>query len=313
MLGRLRATGTDLDAIFTGEGHAPDPLTEAERRAGRVPAPGAEACDVPDWLWAHMEADGALDAEDTAAQWQVRAPVTIRVNAAVSDPPSVQAELAQDKIVAEPNPLAPMALTVTEGARRLRQSQAFLTGAFELQDASSQAVVEHLPPAQDVLDYCAGGGGKALAMAARSMRVTAHDIDPGRMRDLPDRAMRAGARLDYATTAELETRTFDLVLCDAPCSGSGSWRRSPDAKWALTEGRLRGYPKLQGEILDLATRHVRPGGVLAYATCSVFSCENEAVADAFLSRNRGWRPLSHKRWPLSPLGDGFFSIQFMRE
>lgn len=178
---------------------------------------------------------------------------------------------------------------------------------MELQDAASQAVVEALPliPGQRVLDYCAGGGGKALALAARGAEVVAHDISAARMRDIPARAERAGVRVEVATEAGRLGR-FPLVLVDAPCSGSGSWRRAPEGKWLLTEARLATLRDMQADILAAACRRVAPGGILAYATCSLLEEENGDRIRDFLSRERGWRQSFARS--LSPLegGDGFY-------
>jgi 16S rRNA (cytosine967-C5)-methyltransferase len=154
-----------------------------------------------------------------------------------------------------------------------------------------------------VLDYCAGGGGKALALAARGAAVTAHDADPGRMRDLPARAARAGARVEIEAAP---AGAFDLVLCDAPCSGSGTWRRAPEAKWRLTPERLAALTELQAQILDQAAPLVAPGGALAYATCSLLEAENGAQTADFLARHPGWQLENERR--LTPLegGDGFY-------
>jgi 16S rRNA (cytosine967-C5)-methyltransferase len=111
----------------------------------------------------------------------------------------------------------------------------------------------------------------------------------------------------------LEGRTFDLVLCDVPCSGSGAWRRDPDGKWALTPDRLKEFPIVTGSILDEAKDFVATGGTLAVATCSVLSLENEGMIDAFKSRHPGWRASAQTRWPMDDLGDGFFAIHLTRE
>jgi len=157
-----------------------------------------------------------------------------------------------------------------------------------------------------VLDHCAGGGGKTLAMAARAhLSLFAHDASPARMRDLPVRASRAGAKVTVTDHPEKQA-PFDLVLADAPCSGSGSWRRDPQGKWALTPERLAQIGAVQDQILDRMAPMVRRGGTLAYATCSLLRAENEDRIAAFLDRQQGWRLLQSQRYtPLSG-GDGFF-------
>ncbi len=209
--------------------------------------------------------------------------------------------------MAVPHTLSPTALEVTENARRVKSSAAFREGLVELQDAASQAVADMLlpvVPGARVLDYCAGGGGKALALAASGARVTAHDADPRRMADLPERARRAGARIEVAE--RLGRERFDLVLVDAPCSGSGAWRRQPEAKWRLDEARLAALTALQGEVLRAAARHVAAGGTLAYATCSLLDAENGAVVEGFLAETPRFARVAERR--LTPLdgGDGFY-------
>ena len=152
----------------------------------------------------------------------------------------------------------------------------------ELQDASSQLVAEvaGARPGMTVLDYCAGGGGKTLALAAAMQgrgRLLAWDANPRRMADLPDRARRAGAEVRVLSDAEIAALkpVCDLVLVDAPCSGTGAWRRKPEGKWRLTPEELAGYPPLQDAILDAAAARVKPGGRLVYSTCSLLARENE--------------------------------------
>ena len=223
--------------------------------------------------------------------------------------------LQEDGVETQPNPLAEAALTVTEGARRIRNSRAFAEGYVELQDAASQAVVAALPTGGRVLDYCAGGGGKALALAMDGTRqITAHDIDPRRMGDLPARATRAGAEIAIADTAQVHANApYDLVLCDAPCSGSGAWRRAAEGKWTLTPVRLSELTEIQDSILDDAAPLVAPGGTLAYATCSLFRAENEDRVTAFLARHSGWQMGKVERFDVTSEGDGFFVAQLTRE
>lgn len=308
ILGGLRAAGIDPDLAFGTGPHAPAPLTEAERVAPG-PMPELVALDCPDWLAPSLRASLGDDFAAVMGLLRQRAPVFLRVNLRRLSRAAVCDALAAAGIGSRPHPLADTALEVTAGARKVSGSSAYLSGLVELQDAASQAVVEALPLAdgQRVLDFCAGGGGKSLAMAARAdLALTAHDADPRRMRDLPARAERAGVRLRITETARLPRGSFDLVLADVPCSGSGSWRRAPEAKWALTAGRLAELRATQAAILSQVAPLVAPGGTLAYATCSLLDDENAAQIDRFLDDHAGWRRAFSRRWTPLDGGDGFF-------
>ena len=142
-------------------------------------------------------------------------------------------------------------------------------------------------------------------MAARGATVDAHDLHPQRMRDLPVRAARAGVAVRIVESA-LVSGLYDLVLADVPCSGSGSWRRDPAGKWALTAEKLTVTLAVQAQILEDCQALVKPGGVIAYATCSLLTEENETQVETFLARHPGWHLRKQQRF--SPLqgGDGFF-------
>ena len=305
MIGALRAVGVDAEGLFTGEGHAPPPLTEAERAPPR-PMAEAEALDCPDWLAPLLRASLGADFAPVMGLMRRRAPVFLRANAARTSREAAIAALADEGIACRPGPLAATAIEVTGQARRIAGSAAYRDGLVELQDAASQAVVEALPlaPGERVLDYCAGGGGKSLALAARGARVTAHDAAPARMRDLPERARRAGVRIDLAEGAP--RGRFPLVLLDVPCSGSGSWRRAPEGKWRLDPARLAALEAVQAEILANAAPLVAPGGHLAYATCSLIDGENGAQVEKFLSSTGGWRLKFQRRFTPLEGGDGFY-------
>ncbi|WP_050928367.1 RsmB/NOP family class I SAM-dependent RNA methyltransferase [Aestuariivita boseongensis] len=306
MIGAARAQGADLEALFDGSGYGPAPVSAEEQ--GREPAAGADAGDIPDWLWPEFERSLGAHAQEGAAYLRNRAPVFLRANLRKTSRADLIARLQSDGITAIPHDHSPTALEVTQGARQLRNTPTFRDGLFELQDAASQAVTDALPLAMGmtVLDYCAGGGGKTLAMGARAdLQLAAHDANPQRMRDLPDRAARAGIAVSILQQIEPNSR-YDLILCDAPCSGSGSWRRAPDGKWILTPERLTALTQTQDQILRAASALVAPGGVLAYATCSVLSRENEDRVAAFLSDRPDWRQEASHRWPLAGGGDGFF-------
>lgn len=316
MIGNLRLSGVDPASVFTGQGHAPGALTaeEAMPRSPLSEAPEAVRHDCPEWLWPVFDAALGSEAPAILDALRDRAPVFLRVNGLRTTPEAATRSLWNDGIAVEPGPLSPSALRVTENPRRIQTSGAYLGGEVELQDAASQAVVDMVLPyaaGGAVLDYCAGGGGKALHLAsAGAARVVAHDGDPGRMRDIPARARRAGLTIEIALHPE---GAFDCVLIDVPCSGSGAWRRQPEAKWRLTPGRLAELTATQDAILDSASGHVRPGGVLAYATCSLLDCENGERIEAFLARNENWQALVSRSFTPLEGGDGFFVAVLLKD
>ena len=310
VLGGLRAAGTDPATLFTGLAHAPSSVGAQD--TGRDPDL-IEALDCPDWLAPRLQASLGDDFVPVMMAMRQRAPVFLRVNSVKADRASALVALAEDGIAAQEVVWVKMALEVTENARKIQNGRAYAEGLVELQDASSQAVVEALAlqPGTRVLDYCAGGGGKTLAMAALGVAVDAHDASPNRMRDLPVRAARAGARVRLVENPD-KTASYDVILTDVPCSGSGSWRRDPQGKWALTEARLRDLLVVQAAILDRVLPLLKPGGILGYATCSLLADENEAQIAQFLGRHSGWRCLDQRRF--SPLdgGDGFYLARLTR-
>jgi 16S rRNA (cytosine967-C5)-methyltransferase len=307
MIGALRSRGTDPAVLFHGQGHAPPPLSEDE--AGHVPGPLPDPVrlDMPDWLWPQLLADLGDRAEAVAETLRHRAEVHLRVNLRMADSDIAIAALAADGVVAVAHPSVKTGLQVTDNARKIQQSQAFLSGLIEMQDAASQAAVLRLPlrDGMQVIDYCAGGGGKALAMGALArLDLVAHDADAARMADLPARAARAGLAVTRAATQDL--RPADIVFVDAPCSGSGTWRRNPDAKWRLTPAMLATLERTQAAILDDAAALVRPGGVLAYATCAILRRENRGQIEAFLARKQGWRLTDEMVLDPEQHWDGFY-------
>lgn len=312
ILGGMRAAGRDPAAIFTGAGHAPAAVSDAD--SGRTPV-GAEALDIPEWIFPNLANALGDDLHRVCEALRHRAPVFLRVNARKTDLATAMARLATESIATRPVPGVNMALEVTENARKIQNSSSYAEGLVELQDASSQAVVEALPlrDGMRVLDHCAGGGGKSLAMAARAgIRLFAHDAAPDRLRDLPPRAARAGIKVRIEENPE-KSAPYDLILTDVPCSGSGSWRRDPMGKWALTAEGLARLCALQGQIIDRCLPMLAPGGVLAYVTCSMLREENEAQIATLVARHPGWTCRLQRRFsPLSG-GDGFFLALVSRE
>ncbi len=216
--------------------------------------------------------------------------------------------------MARPHLLSKNALEVIDNTRKIRSSQAFLDGLVEVQDAASQAVSDLVPVAvgSRVLDYCAGGGGKTLALAARGADVTAHDANPERMRDLATRAIRAQLQDRIVTDFNTSVK-FDVVVTDVPCSSTGAWRRNPDAKWRLTQAGVAQYVTTQRQILRQVAPMVADGGTLAYITCSLLDAENRSQINNFLDAHPDWQCDFSRA--LSPLegGDGFFIALLRRK
>lgn len=310
MLGELRASNTEIGKMFSGIGHAPTAVSDAERAAFRNPRAGAEAVDMPDWIHQMLVAQmGEAGAEETCEALRSRAPVWVRVALRRGSRESAVALLAAEGIAARPHPEVKTALEVLENARKIQSSSAYLSGVVELQDAASQAAMLEVPsPAAGAraLDYCAGGGGKSLALAELGYAVDAHDIAPERMKDIPLRAARAGERIVIRNDRQSIDKKYDLVLVDAPCSGSGTWRRTPEAKWALTPERLRDLCDIQRNLLAEAADYVRPGGHLAYATCSVLDVENKDQVAAFLGLDTRFESVLSLALMPGQRGDGFY-------
>ena len=314
MIGRLRAQGADLDTLFDGQGHAPGPLSDTERSAGQDPVDTTAAWDLPDWLVPEFEESLGSSAKATAHALTQRAPVTLRVNISRTTIAAVQPVLEQDGIKTQRNPRAETALTVVDGARRIKNASAYKDGLVEIQDAASQAAVTAIGAGGRALDLCAGGGGKALALAAQGWSVTASDADAGRMRDLPVRAARGGHAIAVSSAEKVPgLAPFDLVFVDAPCSGSGTWRRTPDAKWALTPERLAELVGIQRAVLSQAADLVRSGGRVVYATCSVLQDENDRQVAWFLDAHPAFQLDDKTQWPVDSAGDGFFSAHLTRK
>jgi 16S rRNA (cytosine967-C5)-methyltransferase len=301
VLGHLWGWPLDRLAGAAEEAHGPGPLTEAERAHLARPIPLDDAPppirgDYPDWL------DGPLArvyGEARVMEGQAlaaRAPVDLRVNSLKTDAEHVLKALAP--FHAEPLAFPPGAVRVpppaaSERAAPVEAAPAFEKGWFEVQDAGSQiaAAVAGAVTGRQVLDFCAGGGGKTLALAAamgNTGQLYAYDSNARRLADTVRRGQRAGVRnlqvrspIDPKALDGLEGR-MDLVFVDAPCTGSGTWRRHPDAKWRLTPQQLERRIAEQDAVLKAAAPFVKPGGRLIYVTCSLLAEENEDRLAAFV-------------------------------
>jgi 16S rRNA (cytosine967-C5)-methyltransferase len=252
----------------------------------------AAASAVPDWIVPELS---PLVREGEWPALLERAPLDLRINAART---SREAMLAAFE-GAEPTRLSPWGLRIPPDSR-VDDQPPFVDGLVEVQDEGSQLIALACEPGSDmrILDLCAGGGGKALALAAAapSAEILATDSNRARLAKLDPRATRAGAIIETRLLnppCELEELAdwrdgADIVLVDAPCSGSGTWRRSPEGRWRLTPDRLERLGAAQSRLLNIAAELVRPGGVLVYAVCSLLSREGAGQIAAFQARRSSW-------------------------
>ncbi|MDO6798305.1 RsmB/NOP family class I SAM-dependent RNA methyltransferase [Shimia thalassica] len=316
LLGLLIQDGADADALFSGPPYAPEPLSDLEKEMMSSSADVAPLEDIPEWMLPMLQDTLGDEIDENVQQMRQRAPVFLRVNLQKTTVEHAVLQLKDEGVLAEPHPLSDTALRVTEGARRVSNTETFRDGYVELQDVSSQAAIQSLSlkTGMRVLDFCAGGGGKVLAMAGRcEATYVAHDANAARMKDLPLRGKRAGAAIQIKSLEDIEKDAkFDLVFCDVPCSGSGTWRRTPDAKWRFQKEDLEALTVLQAEILQTASRFVEAGGILAYATCSLFPPENSDQIAAFLAQNPDWQCVSERQWRLDEGADGFYLAKLAR-
>ncbi len=297
--------GLNTAAIMTlaSEGHGPGPLTAAEVKtldaAPPTDLPVHVAGDFPEWLQPSFERCFGGNAAQEGVRLAERAPIDLRVNTLKADRPKVLAALA--RFEPKEGPLSPLSVRIAppDGNSRnanVEAEPAHGLGWFEVQDSASQvaALLSGVRPGETVADICAGAGGKTLALAAlmeNRGKLIAHDADRHRLRPIFERINRAGASMVEVISAEQKEQLaavggFDCVLIDAPCSGSGAWRRKPDAKWRLTEKQLQQRLKDQRQVLEQGALLVKPGGRLVYITCSVLPEENTDQVGGFLGSYR---------------------------
>lgn len=322
-----------IEALCDGSQHAPAPLTEAEKaRLAAEPgeaAPGWIAADVPEWLFPSFAAQFGDDAVAEGRALAERAPIDMRVNTLKADRARLLAALSG--YGAAPTPHSPWGVRIAAPSPQQKNPNveaeaAHGKGWFEVQDEASQIAVllAGVGPRLQVLDLCAGSGGKTLAMAAlmqNTGQIHAYDADKTRLRPIFDRLRRAGARnvqvLPAGNAGSLQAlhERMDVVLVDAPCTGSGVWRRRPDAKWRLTPEALATRISEQQAVLTLAAPLVKPGGTLVYATCSVLPQENREQTAWFSRAHPFFREADYRAgWTLEaqpiPAGrDGELSLQ----
>lgn len=283
---RLAEGDAALRNCFDGSAYGPQAIAEGE--------PVAKAGAVPGWLADALAASGIDRAEQAALM--DRAPLDVRVNTLKADRATIALPEAGEALE------APQALRFPSGTA-VEQWSAYTDGLIEVQDHGSQlaCLATNAQPGESVIDLCAGAGGKTLALAAAMENrgtLIACDTDKRRLGNLPPRAMRAGAGVVETVSLdpgkELEALEeyrgkADCVLVDAPCSGTGTWRRKPEAKWRLTPERLTRYAATQDMLLEIAAQLVQPDGRLVFVTCSLLDAEGADRFASFLARRPQWR------------------------
>ena len=296
----------EIEALFAAGAYGPPPLTDAERATMGSPThdapPNHIEGEYPVWLEPELIRAFGENLLPEMQAMQARAPVDLRVNTLRAERNGILVGLASLGLKARPTPYSPdgVRLDSAEGLGALHHTSFFQTGAFEFQDESSQIVslLCGAEPGMSVLDLAAGAGGKSLALAATMQNrgeILAFDDYPERLKALNPRARRAGASIIKVAKSRggpfWGDGKFDIVLVDAPCSGSGTWRRSPELKWRLTAERLATLTAAQASLIDDGARHTVSGGRLVYATCSILPAENGDQIDNFLARNSEFRVL----------------------
>jgi 16S rRNA (cytosine967-C5)-methyltransferase len=268
-----------------GEPRGPEPMKADEM--------ASSAAIVPDWLVSELS---PLVAEEEWPSLLERAPLDLRANAVRAS----RDDLLKEFPDATPTRLSPWGIRLAPDSR-IDDHQAFQSGLVEVQDEGSQLIALACEPGNDesIVDLCAGAGGKSLALAsaAPGARILATDSNRARLAKLRPRAERAGATIETRLLnppKELEeladvSGSADSVLVDAPCSGSGTWRRNPEGRWRLSPERLDRLVASQSRLLDIGAELVRPGGLLIYAVCSLLSREGAGQIDDFLSRHSSWQ------------------------
>ncbi|MFA7276220.1 MAG: RsmB/NOP family class I SAM-dependent RNA methyltransferase [Pseudobdellovibrionaceae bacterium] len=340
----------DIDKLFDGSKFGPEPLTDDEKKfLQQLPADFVAAPDVvkaecpPEYEDVLRQIFGENFTEELAALGR-EASLDLRVNVTAKTRDEIHASLREDGVETEVTPYSPWGLRV-KGKVYLSETKDFRKGHIEIQDEGSQliALACNAAPGMQVLDYCAGGGGKTMALAAAMKikgRIVAMDLDENRLKKARERFRRAKVSdiIEVRPLADEKNRkwlrrqkqTFDVVLADVPCSGTGTWRRNPDTKWRRYGPTVEELVPVQAEILDKVAGCVKPGGRLVYATCSLLPAENEDQIARFLGAHPEFElaPLAQV-WPegctppcagnvmrLSPLQhqtDGFFATILLRK
>jgi 16S rRNA (cytosine967-C5)-methyltransferase len=316
----------EVETLFSGTGYGPAVLSDAERACIASPQAGEMPAHVkgeyPEFLENELRRAFGDRLPEEMLALQQRAPVDLRVNMLKAHRDAVIAALAAQGYDAQATARSPLGIRLPAGVTGLERTALFESGAFEFQDEAAQvaSLMCEVAPGMRVLDLAAGAGGKSLALAGEMKNegeIVACDIRADALAELERRAVRAGVGiiktiqnppLPHECGGEGDS-FFDIVLVDAPCSGTGTWRRQPELRWRLTPERLVELQAIQDSLLAQAATYVKPGGRLVYATCSILPCENEDRIARFRESRRDFVPAGgeFRASPLSTGTDGFFA------
>lgn len=335
------ATLDEVEDLYSGGPQCPMPLTHEERDLveslqGKmffdVAMPKPVRYNYPDWMTPLLEKTFGEEFDSAMVALGEEAPVDLRVNTLKAIREQVMAALSNEEFEPEHAPYAPNGIRLRKRGA-LFASNTFRLGWFEMQDEGSQLVCElvEAKPGEKVVDFCAGAGGKTLSIAAKMQnkgRILAWDTSKERLSQMPKRLARAGVNnvqihqitSEHDQFIKRHKHSADWVLADVPCSGSGTWRRSPDLKWRTAEKDLEEVMAMQKSILESAARLVKPDGKLVYATCSLFEEENEKQVEAFLEKHPDFSAetiSAEKKYlrlmPHRDQTDGFFAAVLKRK
>ncbi len=330
ILGLIFLRGAHIAQIsewFDGSEYCPEPLTEDERTMialyagkelihGDLPEPAR--LNYPDWMQSRLRELFGDKLYLAMESMNLEAPVDIRVNTLKTTREKLMETLKEAGFEPELSQYAPLGIRLTKRGQ-LFATDAFREGQFEMQDEGSQLVASLVDAQakQKVIDFCAGAGGKTLAIAAAMEnrgRILAWDVSDARLSQLPKRLARAGVsnvqmrvlRDEHDPFIKRHKESADWVLLDVPCTGTGTWRRNPDLKWRTEEEDLKDMVEIQKRILGSAQRLVKPGGRLVYATCSILKEENEKQIEAFLEEHTDFslEPVTRSSIPMNAVQEG---------
>lgn len=297
----------EIEALHSGDGYGPRPLSKQER--SRITAadgelPGWVAAGLPKFVVEDFQKVYGYDWQNQAHELMApRAPIDLRINSLKTTREDVEGELRAAELSPEYTPWSELGLRLAaEPPPNIQALEGFKTGAFEIQDEGSQIIcaLVDAKPGTTVVDYCAGGGGKTLGLAQSMQgqgRLVASDVVNKRLENIRPRLERAGVSAELVLIGqnggglEALNDAADLVLVDAPCSGSGTWRRHPEDAWRLTADEVERLHGLQTRIMSQAAKLVKVGGRIAYVTCSMLSRENEDTAAAFEAAHPNFKPV----------------------